>query len=949
MKHRALNIGFVLLFLSSLFISLFGSLHQAHAAPSPVPLGSNGIAVGLVLGGGDNPSSYNLAGSRFFNGQQQAIKFSYKKPSGGAQAFYSDTLQPAGGSCAKSANVKEYNQILVVATIGGKTAGSKPIDLCDKSDGNIYYYDMTVNGASSAGQFGTVKGSVHYSDAIVKNQPFKSTADGKLTASDGSTFANLNFDDNGNFHTINNVPAGKYTITANYTPVSTNAADSFNHAYSEVITVAAGKTTTVDGKVADTLGSSGSSTPSDTKPTCESSGFALSWIFCALINGLGDATDHMYKWFIQPMLQVQPVDTNTSDPNNKVFQIWSNFRIIANVVLIVALLVAVFGQAIGGGLIDAYTAKKMVPRILVAAIMINISYYAMALMVDLTNVAGKGIEALISAPLADSGNLKFSISGTSGTLGIAGTLAGIWAVAINLGAVVEFFLLFVLLPAFLAMLGVFITLLLRQGLIVFLVLISPVAFALYCLPNTEKYFRKWWEFFFKALLVYPIVASIFGVANVAAVAIQLGNNDSPQRNLLADFASIILPLLPLFLIPFAFKLAGGAIGNLYGLFDGWKQRGHEAVKGNANDPNSLRNRVRLKTRTGYAEKGIIGANVGNAVNPAFLFGKNGRNRRRAAMTAQKDATLQSLRQSSASQLMFEANKDDSDVMGDLAMFGSGAASRAAIDRDYSAGTGSFKRLTTKDEKDARRQQLLVASATADKIGRNSASRRAGIENAATIGYALSPGETGWNQAVGAMRDISGGDDAVFRKMVNEFQYQAKQVGRPDLSGNTDSDVYNGYRAWTSVGLYQHGNGKPSNITGAGDYFEGLVSRVGSGNMTKLDEDNFGAEAKQRGKTTRAVATEAAATFYTEQPQLSQSGSGAVRDEAYVQRERIARAMQSLPDQVITEVTGAPYDPSSGVPKIAIVSGTEAVREKARVYDTQRDRGGGRDAPPPEQG
>ena len=50
-------------------------------------------------------------------------------------------------------------------------------------------------------------------------------------------------------------------------------------------------------------------------------------------------------------------------------------RSIANIIIIFALLAVVFSQSIGGGMIDAYTAKKIMPRLLAAAIFVNISIY----------------------------------------------------------------------------------------------------------------------------------------------------------------------------------------------------------------------------------------------------------------------------------------------------------------------------------------------------------------------------------------------------------------------------------------------------------------------------------------------------------------------------------------------------------------------------------------------
>jgi len=48
--------------------------------------------------------------------------------------------------------------------------------------------------------------------------------------------------------------------------------------------------------------------------------------------------------------------------------------------------------------VEAYTLKKMLPRILIAAILINLSIYLVAALVDMSNVFGGGITYLINEP-----------------------------------------------------------------------------------------------------------------------------------------------------------------------------------------------------------------------------------------------------------------------------------------------------------------------------------------------------------------------------------------------------------------------------------------------------------------------------------------------------------------------------------------------------------------------
>jgi hypothetical protein len=142
--------------------------------------------------------------------------------------------------------------------------------------------------------------------------------------------------------------------------------------------------------------------------------------------------------------------------------------------------------------------------------------------------------------------------------------------------------------------SVMVTLILRKALIYFLIFISPISFAAFVLPNTEKLFKMWWNYLYKALLVYVVIEVIFAMSKVMAVTLNLPMDNGGITGALNALASIIVMVMPLFLIPFAFKLAGGAMGSLYGTLSGLGKKATEGIKGQANDPNSLRNTTRRR-------------------------------------------------------------------------------------------------------------------------------------------------------------------------------------------------------------------------------------------------------------------------------------------------------------------------------------------------------------------
>jgi hypothetical protein len=127
------------------------------------------------------------------------------------------------------------------------------------------------------------------------------------------------------------------------------------------------------------------------------------------------------------------------------------------------------------------------------------------------------------------------------------------------GQAVHMFVFLILLPVALLVLAVFITLVFRQGLLIFLAMVSPIACALYILPSTDKYFKKWWELFSKTLLMYPIIMAIFALSDILASIIFNNNHNLPGL-----LAGLIAMFAPLALIPFSFKFAGGAMTAIYG-------------------------------------------------------------------------------------------------------------------------------------------------------------------------------------------------------------------------------------------------------------------------------------------------------------------------------------------------------------------------------------------------
>ena len=215
-------------------------------------------------------------------------------------------------------------------------------------------------------------------------------------------------------------------------------------------------------------------------------------------------------------------DTN-SEGGAAVRSIWGVFQGFANLAFVIIFLFVIFSQLTGVG-IDNYGIKKILPKLIIGAVLINVSYIICQLSVDVSNILGRAVKGLfenMSATIGDSlsrvtVNLNPSMappvpnkfdSGTLIIVGIASVL-GIGAF-VSAGFAIIIPALVALLSIVIGVLFLFIMLSLRQAIAVILVVISPLAFAAYILPNTKKsIFNKWYEAFKCMLIAYSICSAL---------------------------------------------------------------------------------------------------------------------------------------------------------------------------------------------------------------------------------------------------------------------------------------------------------------------------------------------------------------------------------------------------------------------------------------------------------
>ena len=333
----------------------------------------------------------------------------------------------------------------------------------------------------------------------------------------------------------------------------------------------------------------GSQNPDGTQATCMSAaGTSLGWILCPALEAVNGATGWAYDSLLKPALQVDPqlftqesVNPNTNQTGATTRQAWDTFRNIANILFIILLLVVIISQLTGYG-IDNYGIKKILPKLIVAAILINLSYWICVAVVDLSNILGNSLQSMLASlpPANDQlpntvGDVNLgSIAGGAVTfVAVLGVLAGSVGVGIMAAGGGVAFLISILVAAISAIVSIFFLFLLlaaREAAIVVLVVLSPLAFACNILPNTQDLFKKWWQLGWKLLLVYPIAGLLLGGGDFVSRLLLLSGAGS--SGFFSAFAAVIVGIVPIFFIPTVLKNSFAAMGNLGAKISGIGQK-----------------------------------------------------------------------------------------------------------------------------------------------------------------------------------------------------------------------------------------------------------------------------------------------------------------------------------------------------------------------------------------
>ena len=334
----------------------------------------------------------------------------------------------------------------------------------------------------------------------------------------------------------------------------------------------------------DTYNQTDTSTISIDPPSENSTGTScdvqgIGWFICPVSNWLADGIDFMYS-ALQEFLKTKPLET--TNQNSGIYLAWVIMRNISNVAFIVAFLVIIYSQLTSVG-ISNYGVKKMIPRLVIAAVLVNLSFTICAILLDLSNIAGYAFQDAFMG-------IKNTIS-TVGENTSTWTWSEVISTALSNGALAIGAITFTteLLPmlvpaatlAGLTLLLILLIMAARQALIIILIIISPLAFVCYLLPGTEKWFKKWRDSFLTMLVFFPAFSVVFGGAQLAGILII--QNASGPNGAIMHVLGMLVQIIPLAITPLIMKFSGGVLGKFAGFVNdknkGWYDRTKNWSKG----------------------------------------------------------------------------------------------------------------------------------------------------------------------------------------------------------------------------------------------------------------------------------------------------------------------------------------------------------------------------------
>lgn len=146
---------------------------------------------------------------------------------------------------------------------------------------------------------------------------------------------------------------------------------------------------------------------------CDQAEFGeLNYFLCPIVHGMGEIAEKMDNGVLS-LIKINTDnifnDSGTARAGNAYFLAWAAFRNIAYAILVIFALVMIGSQILGMDFVDAYTFRKLLPRLVIAVILIAFSWNGLDFIFNLSNDAADAGRAVIAAPF---NNIPVTIGNT---------------------------------------------------------------------------------------------------------------------------------------------------------------------------------------------------------------------------------------------------------------------------------------------------------------------------------------------------------------------------------------------------------------------------------------------------------------------------------------------------------------------------------------------------------
>lgn len=235
-------------------------------------------------------------------------------------------------------------------------------------------------------------------------------------------------------------------------------------------------------------------------PACPITTWGLDWLACPIIEGVQQTMDTISTiitdWLVTDIDGTFDFQKSSNADAAAYHDAWNSFRTLAISFIILAGLVMVISEAFGFEAVSAYTIRKVLPRLVIFAILIEISWPGMQFIAQFSNDIAAWIGDMIIYPFHSLNPAGETVGGMLASWGAV--LGG--AVILGPAGILSF-----LATLAITMLVLFLTLLLRYAALIATIVIMPVALAGMILPGTRRYARIVIDEYIAVQILIPVL------------------------------------------------------------------------------------------------------------------------------------------------------------------------------------------------------------------------------------------------------------------------------------------------------------------------------------------------------------------------------------------------------------------------------------------------------------